>query len=52
LRGAEGLDVAQICAYIKTAARGLESQAAGRILEGRIAWPPIDAGSESGPDAG
>ena len=52
LRGAEGLDAAQICAYIRAAARALERQAAGRILEGRIAWPPIDAGSESGPDAG
>jgi cytochrome b pre-mRNA-processing protein 3 len=50
LRGAEGLDAAEICAYLRRAAQGLDGQPDGSLLSGRLAWPeprPSDAAGAS-----
>jgi cytochrome b pre-mRNA-processing protein 3 len=39
LDGAEGLDAAGICAYLRKAAQGLDGQPDGSLLAGRLTWP-------------
>jgi cytochrome b pre-mRNA-processing protein 3 len=52
LRGAEGLDAARICAYIRGAARALDLQTGAQILSGHLAWSQVHAGTNDGTTAG
>jgi cytochrome b pre-mRNA-processing protein 3 len=48
LRGAEGLDAAAICAYLRRAAQELDGQPDGSLLAGRLAWPEPGAPDAAG----
>jgi len=48
LDGAEGLDAAPICAYLRSAAQGLDGQPDGSLLSGRLTWPEPGAPDAAG----
>jgi cytochrome b pre-mRNA-processing protein 3 len=48
LDGAEGLDAAAICAYLRRAVQGLDGQPDGNLLAGRLAWPEPRAPGAAG----
>jgi cytochrome b pre-mRNA-processing protein 3 len=52
LRGAEGLDAARICAYIREADQALELQTGAHVLGGHLAWPVLQAGTSDRTNAG
>jgi cytochrome b pre-mRNA-processing protein 3 len=52
LRGAEGLDAARICAYIREADRALELQTGARVLGGHLAWPVLQVETSDRTSAG
>lgn len=39
LKGAEGLDTAAVCAYLRDAARVLAATPVGKLFDGEIKWP-------------
>lgn len=51
LKGAEGLDAAGICAYLRRAAQGLDRQPDGSLLSGRLAWAEPPAPDAAGASA-
>ena len=51
LRGTEALDAAQICAYIREAARALDLLSGAELLAGRLAWPQAHMRKQGAPTA-
>lgn len=48
LQGAEGLDAAAICAYLRRAVQGLDGQPDGNLLAGRLVWSEPRAANAAG----